>query len=133
MWRLYCKKGHPLADIAHTHMHETGVPFIIDEVSIHIFIYSWLRAVVLSPTNCAILAEVSAKYILLTHPSIKTYFDRTEIGFKWTYKTVGLSLLMFSLVVNASSSKGAVLIQIIVTASQMLGVAIWEGMKMHIP
>ena len=88
------------------------------------FIYSWLRAVVLSPTNCAILAEVSAKYILLTHPSIKTYFDRTEIGFIWTYKTVGLSLLMFSLVVNASSSKGAVLIQIIVTASQMLGVAI---------
>jgi len=88
------------------------------------FIFSWLRAVVLGPTSCAFLAGVSAKYILLIHPSIQEYLDETEIGFEWTYKIVGVGLMLFSSIVNMLSSRGAAIVQNIATVSKLVGVVI---------
>jgi len=87
------------------------------------FVFSWLRAIVLGPTSCAFLAGVSSEYILRVHPDIETTLNES-IGFEWTKKIVGVGLLLISSLVNILSSRGAAIVQNIVTVSKMVGVVI---------
>merc|ERR1711988_1956826 len=83
------------------------------------FVFSWLRAVVLGPTSCAFLAIVSGEYILLVHPSIKEALESTSLGLEWTKKLVSVGLMILSSVVNMVSSRGAAMVQNVVTVSKL--------------